>query len=122
MGLNSIKREVSVMKVDLDAKVRTKDGKEVGSVAYAIINPDTNQVTEFVITTGIVFGRDVLIPRTQLEEARQDGEHIILRFTQAELKDMPPYVPENYIVPPPDWIALGENMRDRATGYLWPAS
>ena len=37
------------MRLDLDAKVRARDGEEIGSVDRAIVNPQTNEVTDIVV-------------------------------------------------------------------------
>ena len=61
------------MRVDLDAKIRTSDGKDAGSVQRAVVDPDTNEVTHFVVSTGGLLGHDVLLPREQIEGATRDG-------------------------------------------------
>ena len=46
------RKETPKMRVDLDAKVRTHDGEDAGSVQRAVVDPRTNEVMELVITTG----------------------------------------------------------------------
>jgi len=64
------------MRVDLDAKVRARDGDEIGSVDRAIVDPHTEEVTSFVVSTGAIFGRDVVVARGDLEQATDDGDAI----------------------------------------------
>ena len=54
------------MRVDLHASVRTHDGDDVGHVARAIVDPDSKEVSDFVVNTGSFLGRDVLVPRERV--------------------------------------------------------
>src|SRR5436190_16548338 len=109
-----------MMRVDLNAKVRTRDGEAAGSVNRAIIDPDADQVSEFVVSTGGLFGYDVLVPRERLEASSRDGDAIRLDLTKEELKNLPRYMPADYMVPATGWVApVGYGYP--ATGFLWPA-
>jgi hypothetical protein len=55
------------MRLDLDAKVRARDGEEIGSVDRAVVDPRTNEITHIVVKTGAIFGRDIMVPREDLE-------------------------------------------------------
>src|SRR5687767_13862924 len=92
------------MRVDLDAKVQTRDGEAVGSVQRAVIDPQANEVSDFVISTGGLFGHDVLVPRERLEASSREGDAIRLDLTKDELKRMPVYAPADYTVPATGWI------------------
>jgi sporulation protein YlmC with PRC-barrel domain len=108
------------MRIDLDAKVWTRDGEEVGSVERAVVDPRTNEVTDIIINTGAVLGRDILIPRAELERATRDGDALRLRLSRAELEELPDYLPANYVMPPHGWVApAGYGFTYDA--YLWPA-
>jgi sporulation protein YlmC with PRC-barrel domain len=107
------------MRVDLDAKVRTRDGEDIGSVDRAIVDPRTNEVTHVVVSTGAIFGRDIVVPREDVERANQDGDTIQLDLTKDELERFPDFMPEDYGAPPPTWVApTGYGFP--ATGYAWP--
>ena len=56
------------MRLNLDAKVRAHDGEEIGSVDRAVFDPRSNQVTHIVLRTGTLFGRDIMIPREDIED------------------------------------------------------
>jgi sporulation protein YlmC with PRC-barrel domain len=109
------------MRVDLGAKVRTSDGESVGRVHRAVINPYTNQVSEFVITTAGRFGHDVLVARERLEAATRDGDEVVVDLTSAEFKSLPRCTPEEYTGPAPGWLPPVEYGYP-ATGWLFPAS
>jgi sporulation protein YlmC with PRC-barrel domain len=109
------------MHVDLGAKVRTADGESAGRVHRAVINPYTNQVTEFLIRTTGWHTHDVLVPRERLEAATRDGDEVVLDLTSAELKALPKYTPENYAEPAAGWLPPDESQYP-ASGWLFPAS
>jgi sporulation protein YlmC with PRC-barrel domain len=120
-GPNLGRREVVQMRVDLGAKVRTNDGQEAGSVQRAILDPDRREVTDFVVSTGGLLGRDVIVPRDQLEEASRDGETIVLKATKDELNRLPTYAPADYVLPTAGWLPpAGYGIP--AGGFLLPAT
>jgi sporulation protein YlmC with PRC-barrel domain len=108
------------MRVDLDAKIRTHDGHTAGTVERAVIDPQTNEVTAFVVNTGGFLGRDVIVPRADLEQAQPDGDGLRLRLTKADLEALPTYVAEDYIPPPSGWASPGDYSYPPGA-YLWPA-
>ena len=107
------------MRLDLDAKVRARDGEDIGSVGRAIVDPRTNEVTHIVVRTGTIFGRDITVPREDLERGSLDGDTIQLDLTKDELREFPDFVMENYGAPPPTWVAPA-GYGFPASGYAWP--
>jgi sporulation protein YlmC with PRC-barrel domain len=93
------------MRLDLDAKVRASDGEDIGSVDRAVVDPQTNEVTHIVVRTGAIFGRDIMVPREDLERAAQDGDTIRLSLTKNELELLPDFEPDRYGPPPGTWVA-----------------
>ena len=109
------------MRVDLDANVRTKDGHDVGTVQRAVWNPERNDVDEFIVSTGGLFGHDVLVGRDVLETASRDGETLVVDMTKDELMRQTPYDEAYYGPPPAGWIApigYGYGM----PSYVWPVA
>src|SRR5215207_8204161 len=107
------------MRVDLDAKVRTRDGEVAGSVQRAVIDPRANEVSDFVISTGGLFGHDVVVPREHLESASREGDTIALDLTRDELQKMPVYKPSDYTLPATDWLPPVDYAY-LSGGFLWP--
>jgi sporulation protein YlmC with PRC-barrel domain len=107
------------MRLDLDAKVRAHDGEEIGSIDRAIVDPRTNEVTHVVVRTGAIFGRDIVVPREDLERANQDGDTVQLDLSKDELEKFPDFEMERYGTPPPTWVAP-EGYGFPASGYAWP--
>ena len=101
------------MRLELDAKVCARDGEDIGHIDRAIVDPRTNEVTDIVVRTGTIFGRDIVVPRTDLDRASQDGESVQLDLTKDELERFADFAPEQYGAPPPTWVA--------PTGYGFPA-
>jgi uncharacterized protein YrrD len=111
-----------MMRVALDAKVLTRDGEDAGSVERAVVNPEANEVTAFVVSTGALFGRDVLVPLRGIERASPDGDAIRLALTKEEIERLPAYVPADYVVPPADWVYTGAYAFGPYGGFVWPAA
>jgi sporulation protein YlmC with PRC-barrel domain len=109
------------MRLNLDATVRTRDGEDVGNVDRAVVDPRTNEVTHIVLRTGSIFGRDIVIPREDLERGSQDGETIQLDLTKDELEQFPDFMIEQYSGPPPAWVAPA-GYGFPAGGYAWPVA
>ncbi len=109
------------MRVDLNAKVLTGDLQEVGTIDRVVFDPATGEVTGFVISTGGLLGKSVVVPREELDRATQDGDRLILSVSKDELEKMPSYDPPNYIYPPVGWIAP-EAYSYPESVYLWPAT
>lgn len=109
------------MRLDLDAKVRSRDGEDIGSVDRAVVDPRTNEVTHIVVRTGTIFGRDIMVPREDLERGSQDGDSIQLDLTKDELKEFPDFVLDQYGAPPPAWVAPA-GYGFPGTGYAWPVA
>jgi sporulation protein YlmC with PRC-barrel domain len=108
------------VRVDLDAKVRTRDGESAGSVQQAIVDPAANEISHFVVSTGGLFGYDVLVPRERLEGSAREGDEIRLDLTRDELKNLPRYEPVDYTVPATGWVApLGYGAYP-GSAFLWP--
>ena len=107
------------MRLDLDAKVRARDGEDIGSVDRAVVDPRTNEVTHIVVRTGTIFGRDIMVPREDLERGSLDGDSIQLDLTKDELKEFPDFVMERYSAPPPAWVAPA-GYGFPSTGYALP--
>src|SRR6185369_636357 len=89
------------------------------SVDRAVVDPRTNEVTHIVVRTGTIFGRDIMVPRVDLERGSLDGDTIELDLTKDELKDLPDFVMEQYGAPPPSWVAPA-GYGFPSTGYAWP--
>ena len=109
------------MRVDLHAKVLTRDGDSAGHVEHAVVDPNTNEVTDFVVSTGGLLGKDVLVPRTALDQASPEGDALRLGFDRHELDRLPAYEPADYGAPPVGWAPPLDTPFPYA-GFVWPAA
>lgn len=108
------------MRVNLNAKVRTASGEDAGQVERAVIDPESSEVCAFVVSTGGLLGKSVIVPRVDLERASRDGDVIVLNLSKDELNDLQPFVPSDYGAPPYGWSPLAA-YNYPMPGYLWPA-
>ncbi len=113
--------EAERMHVDLDARVLTSDGHDVGRVKHAVIDPVGNEVAAFVVSTRGLLGRDVLIARQEIESARPDGDAIRLEMSKKRFDDLPTFIPQNYSEPPVGYAPSGPNAYPMSA-YLWPVA
>lgn len=109
------------MRIDLETKVRTKDGHDAGEVKQVIWDPRGNQITQYVISTGGLLGHDVIVSPEMLEGATRDGSAIVLDMSKPELDQLAHYEPEAYGPPPADWRAPTVQGFPSG-GYLWPVT
>ena len=109
------------MRIDLGARVRTKDGHQAGQVKHAIWDPSGKQVTEYVIATGGLLGHDVIVSPELVDGAARDGNEIVLNITKRELEELAHYDSDGYTIPPGDWLAPA-SYGFPTGGYLWPVA
>jgi uncharacterized protein YrrD len=107
------------MKVELDAKVRTSDGSDAGTIQRAVFDPGSNEVKAFLVRTGGLLGHEVIVRREQIGELTPDGA-LRLTMTKDQFDRLEPYVPTAYTAPPLGWLPPTD-LPYPPTGFLWPA-
>lgn len=107
------------MRIDLDAKIRTSDGHHAGNVQRAILDPASNEIHEYVVSTGGLLGHDVIVSREMLEGASRDGDELVLALTKDELNKLEPYEADAYAPPPYGFLAPAAYDYPTAA-YLFP--
>lgn len=93
------------MQIKLGAKIRTSDGHHAGEVKKIVWDPDSNEVRDFVVTTGVLLGHDVLISRDVLESASVNGDEVVVNLTKQELESLDHYDDSAFAPPPYGWMA-----------------
>jgi len=106
------------MRIDLGAKVRTKDGHSAGHVKQAIWDPRRNEIIEYVVSTGGLLSHDARVSSEMLESATGGGE-IVLGITKHDLDELARFEPAAYTTPPAEWLAPSANSFP-SSGYLFP--
>ncbi|HEV8229467.1 MAG TPA: PRC-barrel domain-containing protein [Candidatus Limnocylindria bacterium] len=109
------------MRIDLGAKVRTKDGHEAGHIKQAIFDPRTNEITSYVVNTGGLLGHDVIVSNEMIESATSGGGEILINIDKADLDDLSRYEASEYTTPPAGWLAPAV-YGFPVGGYLWPVT
>jgi uncharacterized protein YrrD len=109
------------MRIDLNAKVRTRDGNEAGNVHRVLVDPSTGRITGFVVSTSRLLGRDVIVGEDAFAEAGPEGDVITLNLTKRELDTQPTFEQGDYVVPPAGWAGPNVGYTIPPTAFLWPA-
>lgn len=109
------------MRVDLNAKVRTSDGHEAGKVRRVLVDPETDRITGFVVSTRRLLGRDVIVGEDMFGDASPDGETITLTLTKKELDTQPSFEEDDFVTPPAGWSGPNLGYAIPPEYFLWPA-
>ena len=108
------------MRIDLNAKVRTADGHDAGNVHRVLIDPATERITGFVVSTRRLLGRDVIVGEDAFVEAGSEGDVITLNLTKRELDSQPTFEESDFVVPPAGWSAPNLGYSLPPESFLWP--
>ena len=108
------------MRIDLKAKIRTKDGHEAGKIHRVLIDPETERITGFVVSTGRLLGRDVIVSEDMFTEASADAETITLNIDKKELDTQPSFEEDDFVTPPAGWSAPNLGYAIPPESFLWP--
>jgi uncharacterized protein YrrD len=105
-------------RIDIGADVAGSDGNKVGTVAYVVVRPTEMQITDIVVSTGAILGRDIVLP-LDVVSAVEDGT-VQLSIDKNQVDSYPDYVEVNYQQPPTGWIPPAGTYYP-PTGILWPS-
>jgi sporulation protein YlmC with PRC-barrel domain len=104
--------------INVDAKVVGSDGTELGKVGCVVVRPPQFEITDIVVTTGSLLGRDIVVPIDHVTGSNED--HVQLDLLKKQLDGLEDYVEAHYDRPPDDWYATS-GMYYAGTPALWPA-
>src|SRR5436309_593050 len=99
------------------ADVLGSDGEKLGKVAYVVVHPTTMDVTDFVVSTGHILGRDIVVPTDAVDRV-EDGK-VCLKMHKQELEACKDYVDVEYNAPPEDWVPAPDYAYSSGA-MLWP--
>jgi uncharacterized protein YrrD len=108
------------MRIDLNARVRTSDGHDAGNIHRVLIDPGTERITGFVVSTSRLLGRDVIVGEDAFAKAEHEGDVITLNLTKRELDTQPTFEQSDYVVPPAGWSAPNLGYTLPPESFLWP--
>jgi sporulation protein YlmC with PRC-barrel domain len=95
------------------------DDEKLGTVAYVVVQPSTLDVTDIIVSTGSVLGRDIVVAKDQVERVQDGTVHLTL--DKRALDACKDYVDVDFKAPPADWTPAPE-LAYPAGGMLWPAA
>ncbi len=104
-------------RIDTGDDVTGSDGNKLGSVSYLVVRPPEMTVTDIVVSTGAVLGRDVVVPMDKVEGVT--NKQVNLSIDKDQLAKLPDYVDVRYQVPPSSWIPPA-GFYYPPTSVLWP--
>jgi len=108
------------MRIDLNAKLRTSDGHDAGNIHRVLIDPATERITGFVVSTRRLLGRDVIVGEDMFAAASADGETITLNLNKKELDTQPTFEMDDFVAPPAGWSAPNLGYTIPPESFLWP--
>ena len=100
------------------ADVISSDGEKVGTIAYVVVKPPEMHVTDIVVSTGAIIGRDILVDIGSVSRV-EDGK-VYLSIDKTKFNTCPDYVELHFEQPPSGW-APAEGFYYPAETVLWPA-
>jgi uncharacterized protein YrrD len=87
--------------IDIGADVIGRDGKKLGTVAYVVVQPPEMHITDIVVRTSAVLGREVVVPVNLIQDV-ENGK-VSLTIDKNTLQKYPDYIEIHYQKPPPGW-------------------
>lgn len=89
------------MEIEIGARVRTHDSKDVGEVHRVVVDLEEQAVTAIVVLKGRFLSRDILVPLQYVEASDHDA--VELGLTTDELEQLPDFAYNEILTPPPTW-------------------
>ncbi|HEV7665145.1 MAG TPA: PRC-barrel domain-containing protein [Chloroflexota bacterium] len=93
------------MNIVIGAAVRTRDGYHVGEVHRVVVDLVDQAVTAIVVLQGHLLSRDVLVPFDFIDH--QESDEVVLRLDHDRLEELPDFVYNEFLAPPPAWTLAG---------------
>jgi hypothetical protein len=107
----------STERIEIGAEVVGRDGNKLGSVAYVVVHPPELHLTDIVVATGHILGRDVVVPIDAVDRIAEGK--VYLSVDQREFSAFDDYIDIKYKQPPEDWIPVS-GFAYPTPGTLWP--
>ena len=109
------------MRIDLNAKIRTSDGHDAGNIHRVLVDPNTERITGFVVSTRRLLGRDVIVGEDAFATDEHEGDVVALGLTKRELDTQPTFEEADFVVPPSGWAGPNLGYTVPPESFLWPA-
>ena len=89
------------MTYQIGAKV-VCEGEECGSLSKLVVDPHTRRVTDLIVSQGILFKRDTVVPVEKVADTSQ--ETVNLATSKDKLDEFVEYQERHYVAPPEGWF------------------
>lgn len=106
-------------RIDTGEDVLASDDEKLGTVAYVVVRPPEMSVTDVVVSTGSILGRDIVVPIDTVESAA--GGKVRLSLDKNQLNKCPDYVDVKYAAPPQSWVPPAGFYYPQSA-VLWPSA
>jgi sporulation protein YlmC with PRC-barrel domain len=108
------------MRSDLNARKKTSDGHDAGNIHRVLIDPATDRITGFVVSTRRLLGRDLIVGEEMFADASADGGTITLNLNKQELDTQPNFEADDFVTPPAGWSGPNLGYTIPPETFLWP--
>src|SRR3954465_16032139 len=88
--------------MDIGADVIGSEGKKVGTVAYVVVRPPEMRITDIIVSTGAILGREGVVPVHLIQDV-QNGK-VYLSIDKEALQRYPDYIEVDYQQPATGWV------------------
>ncbi len=106
-------------RIDTGEDVIGSDGAKLGSVAYVVVHPPRMNVTDLVVSTGAILGRDIVVPIDAVQSIA-NGK-VQLSMDKGQLNSCPDFVDVKYAAPPASWVPPASSYFPRSA-VRWPSA
>jgi len=103
------------MKIDMGARVRSRDGENLGTIRHLIVDPETHDVRAVVIEKGFLLTEDIEAPPDRIR--MEAPGRAVLDMTGLEARALPRFQPSAYQTPTDE---LAARLGHPAATLLWP--
>jgi uncharacterized protein YrrD len=105
-------------RIDTGDDVIGSEGEKLGRVEYLVVDPPELNITDIVVSTGAILGRDIVVPIDKVERVSDAAVH--LSVDKSQLAALPNYVDVKFQVPPEAWVPPA-GFYYPPSAVLWPA-
>ncbi|HMM40864.1 MAG TPA: PRC-barrel domain-containing protein [Thermomicrobiales bacterium] len=106
------------MRIDLGMDVLTSDGEKLGTVERLVLDANSKQITEMIVSGGFFGSEDRIVDVSMV--AAQSGGSLQLDLPKREAEQLPTYVQQQYVeVPHDDYHSLPFVQANPSGGGLY---
>lgn len=108
------------MQIEIDAKVVSKDGEQIGKVDRIVIDPESLEVLEIVTHKGLFSEEDRIIARSYIDSG--DDKTVRLNIDASKVHELPMFASADYLTPEGSWDQVMYPKEGEEYGYTTTAS